>query len=165
VINLSLGGYTHDNIAPIAIGQALDKLNPATVVVAAAGNRSDVRPEWPASFKRVIAVAALDEEGRRAEFSNYGEWIDMCAPGSNIVSIFPPFQGSGCHWPQKDIFDAGAAVWSGTSFAAPKVAGAIAALMTYRGISAGEAAYHLRNSGAIRLRDLGVVLNLEALIP
>lgn len=129
VINLSFGGYTRRNRPPLGHRKALSKIRDTTVVVAAAGNH---RPEdqsnlgrkfWPAAIERVVAVAALDMTSatgvQMAPFSNGGPWVDVAAPGADVLSTyvrFPAFDG----W----------ARWSGTSFAAPVVTGRIAAAMT-----------------------------------
>ena len=59
VVNLSLGGYTHDDMPPVALSTALAR-NPDVVAVAAAGNNDQSRPFWPAAFEQVVAVGALD---------------------------------------------------------------------------------------------------------
>jgi subtilisin family serine protease len=124
VINLSLGGYTEDDLPPIAMADAVRVLRRRAVVVAAAGNHASGRPFWPAAFKGVLAVAAYDaRDGQvaRAPFSNFGHWVDLCAPGVDIVSTF-------VHFPGQPRFD-GWASWSGTSFAAPFVSAAVAGLV------------------------------------
>lgn len=126
IINLSLGGYTLDDRPPLLLTAALGRLLSSgdRVVVAAAGNDGQHdRPFWPAAFagtsvpwrRRVIAVAAHD--GRRiSDWSNTGTWITLAAPGADVTSTFVHYDG----------FDDGWATWSGTSFAAPFVAAAIA---------------------------------------
>jgi subtilisin family serine protease len=126
IINLSLGGYTLDDRPPVLLTAALTKLLSSgdRVVVAAAGNDGQHdRPFWPAAFagtsvswrRRVIAVAAHD--GRRiSDWSNTGTWITLAAPGADVTSTFVHHEGFGDGW----------ARWSGTSFAAPFVAAAIA---------------------------------------
>jgi subtilisin family serine protease len=124
VINLSLGGYTRDNRRPRALRAALAALDPSRVVVAAAGNNGHSRRFWPAAFHEVIAVGAYESAtGRTAEFSNYGPWVDVCAPGVDLHSSFV----DGRRGPDADdpTFS-GWAAWSGTSFAAPLVAAEIA---------------------------------------
>jgi hypothetical protein len=124
VINLSLGGYTEDDLPPIGMADAVRVLRRRAVVVAAAGNNASRRPFWPAAFKGVLAVAAYDSTGdapRRAPFSNYGHWVDLCAPGVDIVSTF-------VHFPGEPRFR-GWARWSGTSFASPMVAATVARLV------------------------------------
>jgi hypothetical protein len=144
VINLSLGGYTQDDMPPVASGQALAQLTDAVTVVAAAGNNGSPEPFWPAAFKGVVAVGALDTtqgQPQRAAFSNYGHWVDIYAPGVNVYSTYlqgtwdlPPNPAS---WPID-----GYAIWSGTSFAAPQVAAAIADTMRQApGITSRQAAH------------------------
>jgi subtilisin family serine protease len=157
IINLSLGGYSDDDQPPVALDAALRRVRPGTAVVAAAGNNSSARPMWPAAFKRVIAVGALDETGGPASFSNYGAWVDACTAAVNIVGPFPRFPPEA----EAPEFD-GWAIWSGTSFAAPKVAGEIAArLSTRRFRTAREAAASLVNDPTRPfLPGLGTVLAL-----
>ena len=92
VINLSLGGYTDDDLAPPALEAVLEKLGRDRVVVAAAGNNNSDRPFWPAAFKHVISVGALDTRDpnavKRACFSNYGSWVDVWAPGVDLRSTY-----------------------------------------------------------------------------
>jgi subtilisin family serine protease len=163
VLNLSLGGYSHGDEPPYALVAALRRVSPDSVVVAAAGNNSSNRLMWPAAFKRVIAVGALDRSGKqRAPFTNFGWWVDCCAPGVDVLSSFvafdetaaPPAAGRA---PQ--TFE-GWAIWSGTSFAAPKVAGEIAAIKTTKKLPSARAAADKLLAGTKWLPDLGVVLNL-----
>ncbi|MFG2042386.1 S8 family serine peptidase [Dactylosporangium sp. NPDC048998] len=126
IINLSLGGYTLDDRPPVLLTAALAGLLTSgdRVVVAAAGNDGQHdRPFWPAAYagtsapwrRRVVAVAAHD--GRRVcEWSNTGTWVTLVAPGADVVSTFV----------HHESFPDGWARWSGTSFAAPFVAAAIA---------------------------------------
>ena len=85
VINLSLGGPTHDNVGLLATEQALLALaqrQPRPVVLAAAGNEGDTEPTYPAAFNGVIAVGARQAPGGgRACFSNHGIWVNACAMG------------------------------------------------------------------------------------
>ncbi|MGH2786416.1 MAG: S8 family peptidase [Actinomycetota bacterium] len=164
IINLSLGGYTLDNAAPVGIAGLLASLlqrRPDRVVIAAAGNNNASRPFWPAAFKRVVAVAALTEDGSaRAPFSNYGWWLDACAPGENVHSTFVRWDGIVTTTGTPATFDDFAA-WGGTSFAAPKVAGTIAAHVTRAGLSPSQAAHKVVYSGVGGyLPDLGVKVKL-----
>ena len=93
------------------------------MVVAAAGNDGLNQPYWPAAFTtadvpwagQVVAVAAHDGSDV-CSWSNTGPWVSLAAPGSDITSTYVT------QWE----FTAGWAQWSGTSFAAPYVAAAIA---------------------------------------
>ena len=127
IINLSLGGFTHGDVPPVVLTDALDSLPPDVVVVGAAGNESQTRPFWPAALKRVIAVGAVDESGRPATFTNRGWWVDVCARGTEVASTYVSGTGNPANDPrgEAEAFD-GYATWSGTSFAAPLVAAAIA---------------------------------------
>jgi len=119
VLCLASGCHTFDDRPSPLLASAIARLRASSVVVACAGNDGSDRPFWPAALKRVIAVAALDREQRgRAKFSNNGWWVDACAPGTDVLSSFVSFAG-------EPRFD-GYARWSGTSFAAPAVAGVIA---------------------------------------
>jgi subtilisin family serine protease len=143
VINLSFGGYTHGGRPPVALATALAQLNDSVAVVAAAGNNGSPELFWPAAFNRVIAVGALDTTGdttRRAEFSNYGHWVDVYAPGVRVHSTYLDgvYQDPGKHLEHLN----GWAQWSGTSFAAPHVTAQIARLV-HAGLTARQAAYQV----------------------
>jgi hypothetical protein len=174
VINLSLGAVTHDNVGlPITdtVLQALFQRRPRPVVVAAAGNEGSTRQTYPAAIKKVIAVGGLDDTNQRACFSNHGSWVDACALGVNVHSTFfedldatlepiPPSCAEGESTPGLQHFR-GFATWSGTSFAAPRVAGAIAATMTQQGVDAVEAAFRLVYANGVPYYptgDLGAIV-------
>lgn len=110
VINLSLGGPDRD---PVLDQACLYAYRHGAVVVAAGGNSflEGNRIQFPAASPNVVAVAAEDATGNPAGFSNTGSYIDLAAPGEDILAAIP---GS--------TFD----VESGTSFAAPHVSGALA---------------------------------------
>jgi subtilisin family serine protease len=157
LISLSLGCFTHDDKPSPVLEHAINAVRHGTVIVACAGNANTDRPFWPAALKRVIAVGSLDTDGRdRAPFSNYGWWVDACTMGDQVVSSFFTFDGLGPEG--KEDFN-GYASWSGTSFAAPRVAGAIAARVAGHGVSAAHAAADLLNADDHRsMPDLGVLI-------
>jgi subtilisin family serine protease len=161
VVNLSFGGPTVDDQPPAQVADAVAALGPDTVVVACAGNDHTDRKFWPAALDGVIAVGALDSDGTdRAPFSNFGDWVDACAIGERVSSSFVKFDGP---LPSTGDFDddefTGYATWSGTSFAAPAVAGAIVALAMERGIPATEAAKILLDPATHESRPgVGVVV-------
>ncbi|WP_405115955.1 S8 family peptidase [Paenibacillus sp. FSL K6-1217] len=104
VINLSLGNYADSQFLHDAIKYAYDR---DVVIVSASGNDNTERPGYPAAYEEVIAVAATNAAGERASFSNYGDYIDVAAPGESIASTYPDNQY---------------AALSGTSMASPHVA-------------------------------------------
>ena len=111
VISMSFGGSTPSSL----IDNVTSAYNSDIVVIAAAGNANNYIKEYPAAFDNVIGVAATEQTDARAPFSKYGDWmldsgawIDVAAPGQDILSTIPP----------NDYIS-----WSGTSMAAPLVAG------------------------------------------
>ena len=145
IINLSAGTITRGNGASLAFQVFYEKYLSQvknTVLVAAAGNDSTREPFWPAAFPWAISVGATDGSGARADYSNFGSWVDVNAQGSGLVNAFPigtytctepPHAGDVRHFK-------GMARWSGTSFSAPVVSGMIAARMSATGLSARHAA-------------------------
>lgn len=163
VISLSLGCYTHDDKPSPVLEHGLKAFDHHTVIVACAGNAGSDRPYWPAALKRVVAVASLDAHGRdRAAFSNYGWWVDACSLGADVVSSFFSFDDPTGDGHEAEHF-AGYASWSGTSFAAPRVAGAIAARAAELGVSAAKATADLLD-GSVHpsMPDLGVLVDVGA---
>jgi thermitase len=115
VINLSLGGTLDSPSLESAVNYAWSK---GAVVVAAAGNSASSAPFYPAYYSNVIAVAATTDLDKLASFSDYGDWVDVSAPGISIYSTVP----------------GGYAYMSGTSMAAPYVSG-LAALLFAEGLT------------------------------
>lgn len=110
VINMSLGNYAQAEFLHDAVRYAFDH---DVVLIAASGNDNTAQPGYPAAYPEVFAVAATDNLEERAPFSNYGDYIDVAAPGVSIASTYPDNQY---------------AALSGTSMASPHVA-ALAALI------------------------------------
>lgn len=144
VINLSAGCRTRDDHPSIALEvfhrTRLAKLD--CVLVAAAGNDSTSAPFWPAAFDWAVGVGSLDRDGSVSEYSNFGVSADVYALGRNLVNAFPDGTFVCLETPDKDdvrVFGTGLARWSGTSFAAPVVAGLIAREISTTGVTAHEA--------------------------
>jgi Subtilase family len=103
-------------------------VHPGIAVVSPAGNEESPRRYWPAALPDVIGVAATKHDGRhRARFSNWGPWANCCAIGEDVRSTYIHWEGrvEDEHPDEVEDFE-GWARWQGTSFAAPKVSGAIA---------------------------------------
>lgn len=63
-----------------------DAADRGVLIVASAGNAPQELEQYPAAYRPVLAVAALDPQGRKAEFTGYGQFVDIAAPGTGIVS-------------------------------------------------------------------------------
>ena len=109
IINMSFGSYVSDEFLAMAV---VDAHAAGIVMVAAAGNDSTDFPTYPAAYPEVLAVSAVDQAELAADWTNYGSYIDVCAPGVEVYSALPGEYEWG--------------TWSGTSFAAPLVSGTIA---------------------------------------
>lgn len=156
LVNISMGGFGDSALVRNAIRYAADR---GVLIIAAVGNNGLEQPFYPAANEGVIAVGAVDATGTHMEFSNTGKQVDVAAPGYSLNAAWPGDQ---------------AAVVSGTSFSAPVVTGAIAAVMTQYSssrLSAQQAwnliSNHLNDAGApggdpllgAGMPDLGRVLN------
>ncbi len=113
VINLSLGRGGFDAVLENALAYAREK---GATLVAAVGNDGVDGVLYPASSPRVVAVGAVDNDRRKASFSNCGPEVDLVAPGVGVVVLAP---------------NNALAQASGTSFAAPMVSGVVALYMSH----------------------------------
>lgn len=105
VINCSWGTHTYSELEQAIINAAYAS---GSLVVAAAGAYGGTEPVYPAAYEHVMAVTPTDENDHKAYFADYGDWIDICAPGVNIFTT----------WDED-----GYTYLSGTSLASPVVAG------------------------------------------
>ena len=134
VINISAGCHTRHDQPFVSFERVWrnrpPELRDQVVVVAAAGNDSTFSPFYPAASPWAIGVGSLDHDGRVSSFSNYRQSADVFILGRNHVNAFPDGTYV-CRWTpnigDERVFDRGLARWSGTSFAAPLLAGLIAA--------------------------------------
>ncbi|MDE5415795.1 S8 family peptidase [Alkalihalobacterium chitinilyticum] len=115
VINLSLGAPDSNETLRSAVNYAN---NQGVLLVGAAGNNSSNNAQYPAAFNQVLAVTATNQNNELSSFSNYGSWVEVAAPGQDILSTFPGESG--------DLM--GYKVLSGTSQAAAIISG-LAGLM------------------------------------
>lgn len=155
VLNLSFGGYVLDSGALLIADAIVDAQARGWVVVASAGNDATCRPTYPAALPGVVSVGAVGPYGP-APFTNYGCWVRACAPGADLVSTF--FDGFVDDVETGEFH--GWARWSGTSFAAPLVAGALVQEMITQRVTADEAVARVVDApGLLRLNGLGTVVN------
>lgn len=115
IINMSLGvkhgggGLPHKEVIDYAHRKGV-------TIVAASGNDGQEELYYPGAFKSVIAVGAMDDNGDVADFSTFGAQVSFIAPGVDVYST---------------SLEDGYAFSTGTSHAAPFVAGAVALLKSY----------------------------------
>lgn len=111
IVNMSFGMAQYDPWLEMKIDEAFES---GIVLIAAAGNVGQMDSvTYPAAFDSVIAVSATNQTGHAADYSSWGNEVDLSAPGDSIISV-GPYRGY--------------LTMSGTSQAAPHVTGAIALL-------------------------------------
>jgi subtilisin family serine protease len=115
VINLSWGDSRKSGLIEDAITFATKR---GALICAAAGNENTSSLVYPAASENnaIIAVGATDSQDRKASFSNFGDWVDVFAPGVAIYSTYP-----GNSYREMN----------GTSMATPEVSGLAALLFSY----------------------------------
>jgi subtilisin family serine protease len=147
VVNMSLGKYFRSRAMAYVI-RNLERLN--IVVVAAAGNDNTDTASYPAAYASVLSVCATGTEYHRgvygkAIFSNFGDWVDICAPGVDILSTVPGRDSDGTgRFKEK----------TGTSQATPFVAGAVGYMLSIFKDSKSGAQIVKQLKSAARYNDL-----------
>jgi subtilisin family serine protease len=164
VVTMSFGGPSIDDLPLFSLEAALVAHRRSdgrqVAFVASAGNDDTSVPYWPAAHDDVVSVGAVDALGVKAPFSNHNPpeperpWVDCCTSGVHVASSFvwARSQDSGIDFE-------GWATWSGTSFAAPRVAGRIVAHMTATGLDGFAAGRDLLTSATTTVPDLGVLIS------
>jgi subtilisin family serine protease len=121
VISNSWGGGDYSYTLEQAIDYAHSQ---GVIMVASAGNDYSSSPKYPGYYNHVISVAATNSNDEKVSFSNYGDWVDIAAPGVDILSLRAENTSRGT------VYDGYTTVLSGTSMACPHVAGACALLLS-----------------------------------
>jgi subtilisin family serine protease len=111
IINISIGGPNPSDALQSAVDYAWSR---GAVIFASAMNESTSSRYYPAACNHVVAVSATDANDHLASFSNFGGWITLAAPGTNILTTM---NGGGYGY------------WNGTSFSSPVAAGVAALLL------------------------------------
>lgn len=124
IINMSFGGSGFSQFEQEILTEFAQS---GVVFVAAAGNDGSASPSYPAAYEHVIAVASVTPHDLKANSSNYGPWITLCAPGEPILST---------------IRNNGYGELSGTSMASPVVAGAAGLVLSVFPNFTAEAVVH-----------------------
>lgn len=123
VVSLSLGGPGESRVMRDAVAYAIAK---GVTVVAAMGNDGTNERSFPAGYPGVIAVGASDARDAIADFSQWGNWISVAAPGVKIMSTLPTYKVDANDYGYPMRYGA----MDGTSMATPAVAGLAALLLS-----------------------------------
>lgn len=143
VVNMSLGGYQHDDDLGKAMKKAYDL---GITLVAASGNDDTDNESAPSVFKEVISVNATDKENKTTFFSNYGYSTDISAPGFNVLSTIPGNKYQ---------------MYSGTSMACPVVTGVVSLMYSANKDLTPRQVYNILCATADRGRNGGKTFDVK----
>lgn len=129
IISMSLGSEQGSSTEERAVKDAAAA---GVLVIAAAGNGYDDKPNYPAIYPEVMSVASFNQAGVISDFSTCNSDVEIAAPGEDIWSTFPANSYG---------------VISGTSMATPHVSGAAALVMSELGLDAQQTRSKLRSTG------------------
>lgn len=112
IINISIGGVGSSLSEEAAINYAWGK---GAIIIACAMNWNTDVPQYPAAYDNVMAISATTSSDTKSDFSSYGDWITVAAPGTAILTTSR---------------DGTYGFWNGTSFASPITAGLAALILS-----------------------------------
>lgn len=105
------------------------------LVIFAAGNEETSTRRYPASEENVMAVAAFGPDAKKAYYSNWGDWVDISAPGGNLnLGTRAAVLSSVGGWDGKRVLTNAYDYMQGTSMACPHVSGVAALLVSRFGV-------------------------------
>ena len=136
VINLSLGGGGYTDTMKNAVSYATDS---GSLIIAAAGNDGSRGVSYPAAYSECVAISAVDSNEQLASFSQYGDDVELCAPGVDVLSTTTEARGS-----YEQL--------SGTSMATPVTSGVAGLTLAKWDLTNSELRSHLKNTA----RDVGL---------
>lgn len=138
VISMSLGSSVYSAVEESVIQEAIRK---GIVVIAAAGNEGKDNKNYPGAYPGVICVASIDSDGMLSEFSNFGTWVDIAAPGgffkdrTGQITASNIFSTTYClnrtHADKENFRDKHYDGMQGTSMATPIAASLVSLLLSY----------------------------------
>jgi serine protease len=114
IINCSWGTLVYSQAEQNIVTAAWES---GLLIIASAGGQGNSTPNYPAAYVHAMAVAATSENDILLSFSGYGSWVDICAPGINILTTYPP---------------SGLSTYNGTSFSTALVSGLAALICSWR---------------------------------
>ena len=136
IINMSLGGGGYTSTMKNAVGYAQ---NNGSLVICAAGNDGSRGVSYPAAYSECMAISAVDSNEQLASFSQYGDSVELCAPGVDVLSTTTEARGS-----YEQL--------SGTSMATPVTSGVAGLTLAQWSLANNELRSHLKNTAA----DIGL---------
>ncbi|MBS4200622.1 S8 family serine peptidase [Bacillus sp. FJAT-49732] len=137
VINMSLGSESYSYVLDYAAEYAKSE---GVVLIAAAGNSDSYWETYPAALPSVLGISATNKNDNITDFSNYGTYIDLAAPGQDIYSTYT---GSS----YKNM--------SGTSMASPVVSGVAALILSKNPLLSADQVYNILKNSSVDLGSKG----------
>ena len=138
IISMSFGG-SHSVTLEEAINYSYK-----SILVASAGNSGSSSIQYPCGYENVICIASTNPNNQSSGFSNYGEWVDLAAPGSSILSTY-----------LNDSYKS----LSGTSMSTPMVAGSIGLIKSLFDLNQSEIKNVLNNTGTtVDFNGVGITM-------